>query len=408
MTWNIFKKKPVDPNAKKKSVAREWLDAGVFAIVAATLIRTFILEAYTIPTGSMEGSLMINDFLFVSKMHYGARLPNTPLSVPFVHNELPWGLGKSYSEAVKWGYKRLPGLQNVERYDDVVFNYPEGDTIVQEYPGASYYDIKRANQAIIDNSTIDVRPVDKTDNYIKRCVGLPGDKLEVKQGKLYVNDQLSTQFKFMQSSFLVRLKPGQSLDLEALEDLDIMHEEIENDPHNDIVPRGVGLYEIMTNQTNFEIIKKMPAVDSAYEYIYPSNVIPRLEEECWPHDPQYRFNRDNFGPIVLPKKGDVVQLNNLTLPLYKRLITMYEHHDLQLKDSAVYIDGKPASTYTVQGNYYWMMGDNRHNSLDSRFWGYVPETHIVGKAWFVWLSYKRSLKQPKFNRMFRGIKMLED
>ena len=200
MNINIFKKKPAESNAKKKSLGREWLDAGVFAVVVATLIRTFILEAYTIPTGSMEGSLLINDFLFVSKMHYGARIPNTPLSFPFVHNEMPGGLGKSYSEAVKWPYKRLPGFSKVARYDDVVFNYPEGDTIIKEFPGASYYDINRVNPAMAAQNTIDVRPIDKTDNYIKRCVGLPGDKIQVKEGRLYVNDEKAPEFKFLQSS----------------------------------------------------------------------------------------------------------------------------------------------------------------------------------------------------------------
>jgi len=403
MNINIFKKNPAEPNAKKKSLGREWLDAGVFAVVVATLIRTFILEAYTIPTGSMEGSLLINDFLFVSKMHYGARIPNTPLSFPFVHNEMPGGLGKSYSEAVKWPYKRLPGFSKVARYDDVVFNYPEGDTIIKEFPGASYYDINRVNPAMAAQNTIDVRPIDKTDNYIKRCVGLPGDKIQVKEGRLYVNDEKAPAFKFLQSSYLVKLKPGQSIDYADLEQFDIRHE----DYNNDIFERGAGMFEIMTNAESIEKIKKLPAVDSVVEYLYPANVSMGVQEECFPHDAQYRFNRDNFGPIVLPKKGDVVQINSVTLPLYRRLIQVYEGHQLQVKDSTILIDGKPATNYTIQGNYYWMMGDNRHNSLDSRFWGYVPETHIVGKAWFVWMSYEGSLAHIRWSRLFHGIKSLE-
>ncbi len=385
---------------KKKSTSREWLDAGIFAIVAATIIRTFFIEAYTIPTGSMEGSLLINDFLFVSKMHYGPRVPNTPLSVPFFHNELPLGLGKSYTEAVSWGYKRLPGFQKVERYDDVVFNYPDGDTIIKELPGLSYYDIKRAYPSEMAGKTLDTRPVDKMDNYIKRCVGLPGDKIEVKNGVLYVNDTPSQEFKFSQSSYAIHFKNGMTDNNKAaFEEMDI------ND--DDITDRQNNVYEIMTNKTNFEVIKKWPDIDTAMEVIYPANAPVGPGEQAWPHAASYNWNRDNFGPITLPKKGDVVALNATTLPLYQRLITNFEHNQLQIKDSTILINGKAASTYTVTGNYYWMMGDNRHNSLDSRFWGYVPETHIVGKAWFVWMSYKNKPWNIRFSRLFHGIKSLE-
>jgi signal peptidase I len=402
MNFNIFKKKPVDPKAKKKGFLREWLDAGVFAVVVATLIRTFIMEAYTIPTGSMEGSLLINDFLFVSKMHYGARIPMTPLAVPFIHNEMPGG-GKSYSEAVQWGYHRLPGFQKISRYDDVVFNYPEGDTVMPDYPGASYYDAKRQNPGAVAQLNIDRRPVDKMDNYIKRCVGLPGDKIEVREGKLFVNDATSPDFRFLQSSYFVKVKTGQNLDFDALEEMDIQHGE----NNNDIFERGGGIYEVITNKESYGKIKAMPWVDSSFEILYPAGKVMGVQEECFPHDPQYPYNRDNFGPIVLPKKGDVVQINLQTLPLYRRLIQVYEKHDLQVADSTIKIDGKVATSYTIEGNYFWMMGDNRHNSLDSRFWGYVPETHVVGKAWFVWFSYNGSIAHPRFGRMFRGIKNLE-
>jgi signal peptidase I len=399
MSFNIFKKKDKNAPPVKKGVLREWWDAAIFAIVVATLIRTFIMEAYTIPTPSMEGSLLVNDFLFVSKMHYGARIPMTPLSVPFLHNELPFGLGKSYSESVNWGYKRLPGFSKVERFDDVVFNYPEGDTIIAEYPGASYYDMVRNNPSMAAAGTIDNRPVDKMDNYIKRCVGIPGDKIEVRAGRLFVNDAKATEFTFLQSTYFVRTTNA-GLNLEELHDKYGIS-------FDDMNAAGTNYYRINTTVKNFNEIKKIPAVDSAFEYLYPAGVTVNAQEECWPHAPQFRFNRDNFGPIVLPKKGDIVQLNMQTLPLYRRLISIYEHHALVVKDSSISIDGKVVSNYTIEGNYYWMMGDNRHNSLDSRFWGYVPETHVVGKAWFVWFSYQDKLWNPRFGRIFRGVKALE-
>jgi signal peptidase I len=399
----LFSKKETkqDQTTKpKKSTAREWLDAGVFAIVAATIIRTFFIEAYTIPTGSMEGSLLINDFLFVSKMHYGPRVPNTPLSVPFFHNELPFGLGKSYSEAVQWGYKRLPGFQKVSRYDDVVFNYPDGDTIIKELPGLSYYDIKRAYTSELQGKTLDTRPIDKMDNYIKRCVGLPGDKIEVKNGVLYVNDAPSQEFSFAQSSYAIHFRNGMTdNNKDAFEKMDINEDDIAGGQNN--------VYEIMTNKTNFDLIKKWPEIDTAFEVIYPANAPVGPTELAWPHAAGYNWNRDNFGPIVLPKKGDVVTINKTTFPLYQRLIQNFEHNDVQVKDSTILINGKVANTYTIQGNYYWMMGDNRHNSLDSRFWGYVPEIHIVGKAWFVWMSYKNKPWNIRFGRLFHGIKSLE-
>jgi signal peptidase I len=406
MNWNPFKKKETNEPKKKKSVAREWLDAGVFALVAATIIRTFTIEPFTIPTGSMQGSLLINDFLFVSKMHYGPRIPMTPLSFPLVHNELPLIGGKSYSESVQWKYRRLPGFSKIERYDDVVFNYPEGDTIIVEKPGESYYDHKRnEGAAAMAMYTIDTRPVDKMDNYIKRCVALPGDKLEVKNGELYINDAPSPKFNHLQLSYFFRLKPGMQQSALALDDLDISPEDYGGGSADGDFSKSsfMNFFYCCTTKEKAEILRKLPTVDSFWSGVYTADA---KTESTWPHNVQYTWNRDNFGPIVLPKKGDILTLNTTTLPLYERLIRNYEGHTISVKDSVIYIDNKPATSFKVEGNYYWMMGDNRHNSLDSRYWGYVPETHIVGKAWFIWMSYRKG-HGIRWNRLFRGIKALE-
>jgi signal peptidase I len=396
MNFNIFKKK------EKKSIAREWLDAGVFAVVVATIIRTFLIEAYTIPTPSMEGSLLVNDFLFVSKMHYGARIPMTPVAVPFIHNELPFGLGKSYNSSVQWKYKRLPGFEKVSRYDDVVFNYPEGDTVIlnnAELAGISYYDIKRLNPGLAAINEIGSRPVDKTDNYIKRCVGIPGDKLEVRGGKLVINEALAPDFKFLQTTFIVKTKSALSPEQMKLVDLQEMNVKMGSVSNT---------YEITANKTSMEQLKKLGLIDSMFEATIPANTKLNAMEECWPHDTaHFNWNRDNFGPITIPKKGDVITLTPSNIAMYKRLITNYEHHTLAQQDSTFIIDGKPTNKYTIQYDYYWMMGDNRHNSLDSRFWGFVPETHVVGKAWFVWLSFEGNILHPRWKRMFRSVKALE-
>ena len=393
------KKKTNDVPKKKKSVAREWLDAAVFAIVAATIIRTFFIEAYTIPTPSMEKSLLLNDYLFVSKMHYGPRLPMTPLSFPFVHNAMPIFGGKSYSTAVEWPYKRVWGFSEVKRYDDMVFNFPDGDTVFAEMNNPSYYDLVRYYGWTKETHPIVTHPVDKTDNYIKRCVGLPGDIIEVKEGVLYVNNKPAPAFRFLQQKYIVTTSGG-FLNMEALNNLGILDEDI-------IQGQNPNLYLINAIKENIDAIRKMPNVVSAVPSLSGKELAKTPGEICFPHDTaNFAFTKDNFGPITIPKKGVTVPINIHNIALYQRLIQVYEKHDFKIQDSTIFIDGKPATNYTFAMDYYWLMGDNRHNSLDSRFWGYVPEDHVVGKAWFIWLSYDK--KGLRWNRLFHSVKSLED
>ncbi|MBK7764518.1 MAG: signal peptidase I [Bacteroidetes bacterium] len=399
----FFGKKEQDPSTpkKKKSVAREWLDAAVFAIIAATIIRTFFIEAYTIPTPSMEKSLLVNDYLFVSKMHYGARLPMTPLAIPFIHNAIPFFGTKSYSEAIKAPYKRLWGFSSIERYDDVVFNFPEGDTILAEMPDQDYYSLKymHGEDALKRNYTVQSRPIDKTDNYIKRCVGVPGDILELKQGILYVNQKPATPFKHLQRSYLVRTKNNLGFNDETIEDFNIeMVENIDNS----------NMYYIFNgSEENMMKLKSLPNVDSIGAYITPAGVTS-TQSVCFPRDTaNFKWNVDNYGPLTIPKKGVTVSLTPQNIALYERLISMYEKHSLVKNANGTFtIDGKVATQYTFAMDYYWMMGDNRHNSLDSRYWGFVPEDHVVGKAWFIWMSYGK--EGIRWKRLFRSVKALED
>jgi signal peptidase I len=394
----ISSKNELSEPKKKKSQAREWLDAAVFAIVAATIIRTFFIEAYTIPTPSMEKSLLVNDYLFVSKMHYGPRLPMTPLAIPFIHNEIPVIGGKSYSTAVKWKYKRIWGFGQVERYDDMVFNFPEGDTVFTEASNPSYYDAVRFKGYTKENHEFITHPIDKTDNYIKRCVGLPGDILEIKNGELFVNNAPSPNFRHVQMGYFVKMN-GALLDPYNLEALGILPE--------DMQPVEAGVLYVNTTKENAALIRKMPGVESVTPNISSKEAPIHPTEMTFPHDTvNFHYTRDNFGPITIPKKGATVPINLNNIALYRRLIQTYENHKLEIQGNSILIDGKPATNYTFAMDYFWAMGDNRHNSLDSRFWGFVPENHVVGKAWFIWMSYGK--EGIRWRRLFRGVKALED
>lgn len=405
MRLAFWKKKEDDKkNKKKKSVIREWLDAALFAIVAATLIRTFLFEAYTIPSGSMEGSLLINDYLFVSKVAYGPRIPMTPLSLPLVHNVMPITGGKSFTEAVKWDYHRWWGFGDVERNDVVVFNYPAGDTILATDPErGDYYGLVRAmgREAVKAQYELITRPVDKTDNYIKRCVGVPGDVLEVKQAKLYVNGVPAQYFPHMKTSYAIQMPQG-SMGLSQ----DFLEENgVDTDPnHGDIRMAGNGLYEVNLQPAQVPAFKNLKGA-VVEEVVFPTDYV---QPGIFPYDTtHFKWNQDNYGPITIPKKGTTVMLTTMNIALYRRLITAYEGNTLEEANGQFKINGKPASSYTFKMNYYWMMGDNRHNSLDARFWGFVPEDHVVGKASFVWLSYQKSLFDLRWKRLLRSVHALE-
>jgi signal peptidase I len=400
MRLAFWKKKEASQPKKKKSFIREWVDAAVFAIVAASIIRIFLVEAYTIPTGSMEGSLLVNDYLFVSKVSYGARTPMTPLAVPLVHNTLPFFNCKSYTELVQWGYHRLPGFGHIERNDVVVFNFPAGDTVALEVQqDQDYYSLLRNynnDRAFVKNNfTVLSRPVDKKENYIKRCVGIPGDTIEVRGGYLYVDNKLSKQYPHSKMTYTIATNGQVSLD-EFVEEQDMNPEELNYDPNSKMY---------IANLSNDQVaaIKKMNGVIAIAPFVLDKN---DTRDNAFPNDTaNFKWNRDFYGPFIVPKAGQQVTLSLQNIALYQRIIVNYEHNSLDIKDGKIFINGKETTTYTFQMNYYWMMGDNRHNSADSRYFGFVPDDHIVGKAWFVWLSFGN--KGIRWNRLFRSIAHLE-
>ncbi len=361
MNWKFWRR-----STTRKSKSREWIEALVFAVIAATIIRTFAIEAYTIPTPSMEKSLLVGDFLFVSKMHYGARTPMTVLSFPFAHNTMPLFGGKSYLEWIQLGYHRLPGFSDIKNNDVVVFNYPMED----------------------------FRPVDKRENYIKRCIAIPGDTLQVINAEVFINGKKNWKAPFRQEDYLV-YTDGSAINDKVLKELHID----EGGPTN-----STGTYNFHLTDDGVEALKKLPNVKKVEPLILQQGFNP---ETLFPGDPKnFAYNLDNYGPVVLPKKGVTVALTPENIALYTRVITVYEGHKLQMNGDKFVIDGKEVSSYTFEMNYYWMMGDNRHNSADSRFWGFVPEDHIVGKAWFIWMSWDKDgsfVSKIRWGRIFNGI-----
>jgi signal peptidase I len=370
ISWQFWKKKKAK-KTKKKSEIRSWVEAITFAVIAATLLRTFLIEAYTIPTSSMEKSMLIGDFLFVSKTSYGPRVPMTPLAFPLVHHTLPFTKNtKSYSEAIKLAYHRMKGFGDVKRNDCVVFNWPA------EKLG---------------------RPIDKKENYVKRCVGIPNDTIEVIDGILYVNNQVHLEPNGMKKQYLYNIKTKSSgLNPKILyEKFDITEGRRGKNPNEYILQ--------LTDTTKLELLKFNNVVtidreinksNSHYDYIFPNEI-------------NFKWNIDNFGKIIIPKEGVTVKLNSKNLPIYRDIIERYETNDLVINNDSIYINNILSNEYTFKMNYYWMMGDNRHNSADSRMWGFVPENHIVGKALFVWMSWDtnaKGLKKVRWNRLFTSVK----
>jgi len=359
---------------KKTSSGVEWMEAILFALIAASIIRAFIFEAFTIPTQSMENSLLRNDYLFVSKLHYGSRVPMTPLALPLFHNRMLGQDVKPYREFVQLPYLRLPKFQKIKNNDIVVFNFPAQDIDMNGQIGM-------------------VRPVDKRDNYIKRCVGIPGDTLEIDDQILKINGKVMDVPGRNQFAHEVTTKGV--LKEDKLYELDIPDFRKEGDR-----------FLAFANDERADKLKAVPIVTAVDKMVLRkgsnnpnSGIFPQLPE-------LYPWNLDNFGKLWVPKKGSTVQLTAQNIALYKRIIDVYEGHELGYKGSQILIDGQPATEYTFKFDYYMMIGDNRHNSLDSRYWGFVPEDHIVGKGWLIFMSVDRNakgLKKIRWNRIFNRV-----
>lgn len=365
---------------KPRTAAGEWVSSLAFAIIAATLVHTYFMQPYTIPTSSLEKSLLIGDFLFVSKFHYGARVPMTTVAAPMVHDTLPLVKVKSYLKWPQLPYLRLPAFQKIKQNDIVVFSWPV-DTVEQFF--------KRTNRKIR-------KPIDKKSNYVKRCVGIPGDSLEIRDGYVYINgkknelpDRARLQFFYETDT------DGKALSIKSLRD---RYHVREGGRLQD------GNYILNLSDEDAALISKNPTVKNLQKRITPKGE----REEVFPNVASLDWNKDNFGPIYIPEKGKTVALNMETLPFYKRIIVDYEKNSLTVDGDKIYLNGssEPANTYTFKQDYYWMMGDNRHNSEDSRYWGYVPFDHVVGKPVFIWFSWNsdgQGINKVRWDRLFTTV-----
>jgi len=428
VTYN--KERQLEPYTK----LGEWVTSITFAIVAATLVHTYFMRPYTIPTPSLEKSLLVGDYLFVSKFHYGARVPKTPLSLPMVHDTMPIPVKfRSYVKGVELPYMRLPGFQRIKRNDIVVFNWPT-DTV----------------RFFRDRSNIHIdKPLDKKSNYVKRCVGIPGDSLEIRDGYIYINgkqtvlpDRADTQYNYtveskeflsdnvirkmgLEDKFSFRFyqMPTSDFDMVKARDFkgiikDVTRRDsiVEFESYYRFKREQVLKYGLtVTNKMNMNLtkelvnmLKKNTKIKSVTQQAQASG---QYNKAIFPHNPQYPWTRDNFGAIYIPGKGDTVNLNSASLPFYKRIIEEYEHNDLAVDGDKIYINGQEANSYTFKQDYYWMMGDNRHNSEDARYWGYVPFDHVVGKPVLIWFSIdaqdprnpKGLLSRIRWDRLFTTV-----
>lgn len=400
-----------DRSLRPKTGFGETVSSILFAVVAATLVHNYFIQPYIIPTGSLEKSLLIGDFLFVSKFHYGARAPMTAVSVPMVHDTVPGLKIRSYLKKPQFPYLRLPGLQKINRNEIVVFSWP-ADTV---------------RQFFVREKRVD-KPIDKKSNYVKRCVGIPGDTLEIIDGFVHTNgskNQLPDRARVQYTHYAYAQKGVSSRKLlaEGFSDFNRTYkiDNITESSYQQIIPYIIGRmgntvedFRIITTakglptdvirKTGLRVseilelkkemtltldeataMRKVPEIDSVVRRFSKKNV---PNEAFFPNKIPFDWNEDNFGPLVIPKKGMTVNLNKENLPLYKKIIAEYEANDLETSPSEIRINGNPTDQYTFKKDYYWMMGDNRHKSEDSRFWGFVPDDHIVGKPIFIWFSIK--------------------
>ena len=424
---------------KKKSTVREWGEAILWAIIVASVVRTYTFETFTIPTGSMEGSMLVGDYLYVDKISYGPKIPQTPFSVPFIHNVLPKTLTKSYTSWFSLPYTRLPGLRKVERYDAVVFSFPPGDTAITSVSlvGHNYYErlrnmaineaggsvitfsenpekyLRKARYILTNNPGLQARPLDKKENYVKRCVGLPGDTLSVINRQLHINslpienpDNLQHEYKV---EILNQGKIAKIRILLDLTDLDFVTQTDRSGRKNiymEKTPDGYATIIYLTKSEKDILTGSglSESIDVMSKEMYKGGL------HMFPNTHTEEFNQwtpDDLGPVYIPKAGRTVTLTQRNIDMYTRVISVFENHELEITEEGVIIDGEIASTYTFEQDYYWMMGDNRHNSADSRMWGFIPEDHVIGCASFTWFS-KQNVAQHgeskiRWNRMFKSV-----
>jgi signal peptidase I len=381
-------KKLIAENPYQKSGIREWAEAIIFAVFAAAFIRMFLIEAYVIPTSSMEGSMMVGDFLFVSKPSYGLRMPQTVAMIPLLHNRIPVINKESYLENPKLPYRRLNALENIDHNDPVVFNYPEGDS-VYIFPKRTWsiYDARRGSipppfstMIATGQSPLISRPMDKMDHYIKRCIGLAGDSLQIRNRQVYINGKPAANPKYLQYMYQVYNPSGAGINSQQFSDWGISEE----DQLQGVGGGSASMMLILNNDQKAQL----KAMDKSIvvEHIDMS----RTQSRLFPYDTAHfkGWDLDNYGPIYIPKKGATIALNPESIALYRRVIGKYEGNKFEERNGKFYVNDKEATKYTFKQNYYWMMGDNRHNSEDSRYWGFVPEDHVVGKPLLIWFSLK--------------------
>ncbi len=391
-------------NPYKKSFFREWTESIFFAVFAAAFIRMFFIEAFVIPTPSMEGSLMVGDFLFVSKPSYGIRTPMTVAMLPLLHNRIPFSDSESYLKKPSLDYHRLPGLESIERNKPIVFNWPVGDTVyvtsarpyaigqVRRDPSMMNRDPELSKKVRKKNFV--VRPIDKKDHYIKRCVAMPGDSLEIKDGQIYINGEKGKNPEKMQ--FLYKVNG----DFRAISKKKLKDWNIAQTKASVLGNMSNPSYLYLTDD-QFEKLQAYKDKFTLTNYEHeasPSTLFP-FDSKLYPNQ-----SINNYGPIWIPQQGATVDISMDNISLYRRIIDVYENNDFEIKNNKIFINGAEANTYTFKQDYYWAMGDNRDNSEDSRAWGYVPHDHIVGKPLFIWFSTKNANWRDgiRFNRMFKS------
>lgn len=398
INWRFWRKRL--PRGKRHKFSTEVFDSLVWAVLVAVFIRVFLFEAYSIPTSSMEKTLEVGDYILVNKVRYGSRLPITPITIPFTHNTLPYSdkVKNSFSSSVQLPYKRLRGFTEIKRYDVVVFNYPEGDTVIQEMPDKSYYSMCReyGTDNIKSKYNLLYRPVDKRDNYVKRVIGLPGDTIKIQHGKAYINNRPEQGVEGLQYNYSIKVL--NEADTSLFDTLGVSKYDIEHNEYNSIytLPITSNQYHNIIDSSYFKAIVK-------YENIDPTDTKKRI----FPFNEHYAWTEDNYGPVIIPQRGIEIEINARNLPLYHRIISAYEGNEVRVKNNLIYINDIIRTTYTFKMNYYFMLGDNRHNSDDSRYWGFVPEDHIIGHARLTWLSLDKNKSFPhniRWNKMVKFIR----